>query len=557
VTSPHSDRAGRLPRWAFALGVILALGALASSAFAQPMLLTGADRAVWLVRIRDANTFDVLAKPAGDAWRWVASDLRGQPVAIAADTGLRMICHGGDQLFFALGGGSPTPAAKISAGSVVALCGAADSSRSEPLTYAVVVQRVPPTATARAVLQPATATRPGELVRLGVYRGSGDAWSRVADTDVLEHFPGTRVLAAALGKTVYVLAGDDRAQRLFAVQDGSSRPVQLPPPAPSRRPLGMLAMSGRVLLILAEPAEKPDQVVVRIATYDPAKGFNEPLHPMTRDGQLVTWPMNDPPLPARLADRIALVWREGQRLRFTTCSDKGVLAPSEDVDVLEHPPVPGGAQDVLYYFLWGTVIATTIPLLLSRPTSPPRPLTLPAYMQPAGLLKRLLACLIDLVPFLMVGGLVFMPNIDLEKIRDRRQLMEAVNRHSESAEAAYALVLSLSLYVVYCTIMEYRLGATLGKMALRQRVVGQDGQRLLLREALIRNLWKIIELLGLRLWQPLWPILLIIPFISRMRQRLGDVMARTVVVESAPAPMAPPPPADRPDDSPQDRDDKS
>lgn len=390
MTSPHSDRAGRLPRWAFALGVILALGALASSAFAQPMLLTGADRAVWLVRIRDANTFDVLAKPAGDAWRWVASDLRGQPVAIAADTGLRMICHGGDQLFFALGGGSPTPAAKISAGSVVALCGAADSSRSEPLTYAVVVQRVPPTATARAVLQPATATRPGELVRLGVYRGSGDAWSRVADTDVLEHFPGTRVLAAALGKTVYVLAGDDRAQRLFAVQDGSSRPVQLPPPAPSRRPLGMLAMSGRVLLILAEPAEKPDQVVVRIATYDPAKGFNEPLHPMTRDGQLVTWPMNDPPLPARLADRIALVWREGQRLRFTTCSDKGVLAPSEDVDVLEHPPVPGGAQDVLYYFLWGTVIATTIPLLLSRPTSPPRPLTLPAYMQPAGLLKRLL-----------------------------------------------------------------------------------------------------------------------------------------------------------------------
>ena len=85
----------------------------------------------------------------------------------------------------------------------------------------------------------------------------------------------------------------------------------------------------------------------------------------------------------------------------------------------------------------------------------------------------------------------------------------------------------LGAYPVYCLLMESRYGATLGKMAMRLRVVGDGGRRPLLREIALRNISKIPELMAMLLVIPI-----LFPVLTRYRQRLGDKIAWTTVIDA-------------------------
>ncbi len=78
-------------------------------------------------------------------------------------------------------------------------------------------------------------------------------------------------------------------------------------------------------------------------------------------------------------------------------------------------------------------------------------------------------------------------------------------------------------FPVYCIALEKLYGATLGKLALRLRVVGQGGRKASLRELALRNISKILEL-------AVFPFLLL-PVFTRYRQRLGDKVAWTTVID--------------------------
>ena len=100
------------------------------------------------------------------------------------------------------------------------------------------------------------------------------------------------------------------------------------------------------------------------------------------------------------------------------------------------------------------------------------------------------------------------------------------------AEITYASILAISMYLTYGIVMELLFGATLGKLIFRLRVIsdGPVGPAVRVRGILLRNLTKVIEF-----GTPLAPLLLLFTVINRNRQRLGDVMARTAVVQAAPA----------------------
>jgi uncharacterized RDD family membrane protein YckC len=90
-------------------------------------------------------------------------------------------------------------------------------------------------------------------------------------------------------------------------------------------------------------------------------------------------------------------------------------------------------------------------------------------------------------------------------------------------EGAAALAL-LGLCVGYFVVMEAAFGATLGKYLLGLRVRGEDGNGVGVGAALVRNFVRIIDVfcgLGAVL---IWS--------SSRRQRLGDLLARTVVVRA-------------------------
>lgn len=96
------------------------------------------------------------------------------------------------------------------------------------------------------------------------------------------------------------------------------------------------------------------------------------------------------------------------------------------------------------------------------------------------------------------------------------------------------------LFFLYYIVLEGALGATVGKMAARIKVVREDGSPCGFGPAVVRNVLRVIDAL---------PFLYIIGMIlisrSDKKQRLGDRFAKTVVIKPSQTPQAPsiaPPP---------------
>jgi uncharacterized RDD family membrane protein YckC len=126
-----------------------------------------------------------------------------------------------------------------------------------------------------------------------------------------------------------------------------------------------------------------------------------------------------------------------------------------------------------------------------------------------------------------------MPDPSAANVHGFTDFWEYYSELMMTREVAYAVISTLSAYLGYCMVMEARFASTLGKMAFKLRVVAGDGTRPGAREVLVRNLIKILEIS--------WPwLLVIIPLLNPARQRLGDLLAKTIVVEKTDVPPSPP-----------------
>lgn len=81
------------------------------------------------------------------------------------------------------------------------------------------------------------------------------------------------------------------------------------------------------------------------------------------------------------------------------------------------------------------------------------------------------------------------------------------------------------MHIAYGTFFEARWGKTIGKMAFGIRVVKDTGEGLDLKEALIRNILRLVDMLVLYALGSL-------VMVSTPRfQRVGDLLARTIVIK--------------------------
>jgi uncharacterized RDD family membrane protein YckC len=78
-------------------------------------------------------------------------------------------------------------------------------------------------------------------------------------------------------------------------------------------------------------------------------------------------------------------------------------------------------------------------------------------------------------------------------------------------------------YILHTLLGEALAGRTVGKLALGLRTIGIDGRRPTFTAVLLRNVFRVIDVF------PGLPLVLLILF-SPLRQRLGDVVAGTVVI---------------------------
>jgi len=126
-----------------------------------------------------------------------------------------------------------------------------------------------------------------------------------------------------------------------------------------------------------------------------------------------------------------------------------------------------------------------------------------AEMQYVGVGPRFLAVLIDSIIIGVVGA-----------------ILGVIFKNSPGLSGGVTGLLALAYFIV----LEATQGATLGKMALGLRVTRTDGAPISWTESIIRNLLRIIDGLFVYL------VGAILIWTSPLKQRLGDRVAKTVVV---------------------------
>lgn len=168
-------------------------------------------------------------------------------------------------------------------------------------------------------------------------------------------------------------------------------------------------------------------------------------------------------------------------------------------------------------FQWVTGLAAGALFIVLMNTMRRREPVTPESLADAGIQlapfgRRLAAGLIDAVPVL---GTFFVIAL---KFQDQSpEDVEAALR-----ESPYALYISMGVYVIHTMACELLWGWSIGKRLLGLRVLMIDATRPTPRAIILRNLMRVLDVVMLFL-----PVMIMI--LSPLRQRIGDIVAETVV----------------------------
>jgi uncharacterized RDD family membrane protein YckC len=144
--------------------------------------------------------------------------------------------------------------------------------------------------------------------------------------------------------------------------------------------------------------------------------------------------------------------------------------------------------------------------------------TPPLWIQPAPIRKRIIAGLIDS----LIAGVAWVSLV--------------LCLHQKFAGPLVVSAEYIAVTFLYYVLQESMFASTIGKHFLGLRIVGNGGDPVSIREALIRNLVRVVD------WLPLLYLFgALAVIISSKKQRLGDIAAGTVVTLVPERDINPPP----------------
>ena len=254
---------------------------------------------------------------------------------------------------------------------------------------------------------------------------------------------------------------------------------------------------------------------LRLRAFDPTTGSPGEARAVTLKGQPFT---QTPVAVDRSGSDLAVAWDDDGALQV------GLIDIKTDsiTAVVSLDDAPRGPSETQYLYLqWIPAIAAAALLaaLFRRHRQfIERPFTLATGQLPSTVwIKRIVAFVVDFAPWLIVA--VEMTGVDIEGFREL-DLATASWRMLPTQGLAYAM------HLVYAIGTEWFGGATLGKRVLGLRVVGPGGRPPSKSGIVIRNVTRLVELNC-----PLTPVFLLWPLFTRNRQRAGDMLAATAVVD--------------------------
>ncbi|MCG3125670.1 MAG: hypothetical protein CHACPFDD_00495 [Phycisphaerae bacterium] len=197
-------------------------------------------------------------------------------------------------------------------------------------------------------------------------------------------------------------------------------------------------------------------------------------------------------------------------------------------------------QTLMLVVLFG-VFAT---LFVFRRDSMVATIPLPAEWELALTSRRVGAWLVDAFPFtvgatfaLRTAGGLHASLLDPDLWREWAAVLQALTKWAIVGDIAQIAplpgnpllwwALSAGGFTAYALIMELIAGRTIGKLLFGVHVISSHGGRPRLGQVFIRNVARLLELVP-----PLWAISFL-AVLTRNRQRLGDIFARTVCVQRA------------------------
>lgn len=193
----------------------------------------------------------------------------------------------------------------------------------------------------------------------------------------------------------------------------------------------------------------------------------------------------------------------------------------------EGPGTSHGVRDLISTLV---VVAVVLLLFWRRQESGMNPLELPNGLQIAGPGRRAVGFLIDAAPAAAIVVWLYFDPIasfyhELQAAAQARQPMR-----DAPTEVLWAWFWFRVIYVSYSTVFELLWTTTPGKRLLGCRVFAESLERPSFVQIGIRNISRMVEL---EPFLQIWPFMLIV-FFTRNRQRLGDLLARTIVIELQP-----------------------
>lgn len=341
------------------------------------------------------------------------------------------------------------------------------------------------------------------LLRLGIGK-----WERIALPDEVRQYdkgacrllPGAHpiLMSSSIGKGL--TSGDVKSPRakMYILQDDLtwSEPTEIDVNVGSIE--SAATVSGQT--IIATPGSDRSSVVISCVR----RGEVVPictLRDQTPERSLVSIPGAIGMMYLNTADRTVVLRRidlETGKTIDTTNMNQPIRLDSEDFSPL---------------ILVGALLLTIVIVFIVRPDPTAVRISVPEGASLASPRRRLAAAVIDFVPSSILAILILGAS-PVELLN-----WPLVTRDIGDAQC---VLIAILITVAHSALSEMLTGRTFGKALLASRVLDTSGVRASAKQILVRNALKIVVLVV--------PPLALFVFINPFRQRLGDLVARTMVV---------------------------
>ena len=209
-------------------------------------------------------------------------------------------------------------------------------------------------------------------------------------------------------------------------------------------------------------------------------------------------------------------WDPQDQLNITQMNMQGEMTATARLKVMTQPRWPSTISFLMLVIM--LALATLIMFAYWRQGQAWNQLDLPHEMVLADLLRRIAAGLIDLAPIMTV--IIYAYDIKPDELVNQW----SAPRSGQQTQMLASLI-GMGCFFAHTFVTELFTARTVGKALMGLRVSTMSGQQPMLWQVFMRNIMKPFELFS-------WP-LLVMPLISPNRQRLGDLVARTVIVAKA------------------------